>query len=183
MIKQPQDFMRSKKKPVRKAIWIAGDSELAEKLSELEADLSREEGSLEYISDLSKRESATQRAADLRKRVDDLKPQVENGSIKFVFQGIGSRAYDDLLMAHAPTEDQIRKHKLEGDGNLPFNTETFPIALIAECCVEPTVEEMPREELVEWLSGGDWNQAEILTLFVAATECNSTRRVLNLGKG
>lgn len=179
MIKQPQDHLKSRKKPARKSVWIAGDSELADELSDLEANLSREQQMLEVLQPGPRREVAVQTVAKLTEDVAAAKTLVRDSSIKFVFRALGAKKYDDLLSAHPPTEEQIATMKAQGEDNVPFNTDTFPIALIVASCIEP---EMPPEEMSDWLSGDDWNQNEILTLFMTASQVNSMRSVVNLGK-
>lgn len=178
-MKQPMDHLKSKKKPARKTVWIAGDSELAEELSDLEASLSREQKSAEMLSDGPRREAAIQAAVELKAQVEAKRAEVRETSIKFVFRALGAKRYDDLLAAHPPTDEQIEQLKAQGEDNAPFNTETFPKALVAASCVEP---EMTPEEMIEWLSGDDWNNNEILSLFMAASQVNSMRSVVNLGK-
>jgi hypothetical protein len=179
-MKQPMDHLRGKKKPVSKTVWIAGDSLLAEELSELEADLSREKSSLTTMrNENPRREAALQTVADLEQKVSEKRAEMREASIKFVFRALSQRRYEELLQEHPPTEEQQAEFKASGD-SLPFNPETFPRALIVECCVEPDTD---KAELEEWLRGDDWNQAEIMSLFMAATEVNSTRHIVNMGKG
>lgn len=181
-MKQPMDHLRSKKKPIRKTVWVAGDSEIADELSELEASLSRLEGSLAAMpANSNRREAADLEAARIRDEVHALRGRNKESSIKFVFQAISRRRYDELIDEFPPTEEQIAKHKADGSTDaLEFNPDTFPYALIAECTVEPEVD---REELAEWLREGDeWNNAEVLTLFMAAMEVNQTRRLITMGK-
>ena len=63
---------------------------------------------------------------------------------------------------------------------MPFNSDTYPRALIAACIIEPEVTE---NDCLEWLDDDTWNEAEIEALFTAAMEANTQRRVLDLGKG
>lgn len=177
-MKEPLDHLRSKKKPVRKAVWIAGDSELAEELSELEAVLSR----ARIVSEGARpdrREAALRDLAAAEEAFAAKKEEVRATSIKFVFQSMGTKSYEELIQAHPPTETQIKKLKSEGEDQVPFNPETLPIALIVASCVEP---EMDKAEMHEWLSGDEWNSFEIMTLFMAATEVNNSRRIINMGK-
>lgn len=177
-MKQPLDHLRSKKKPVRKTVWIAGDSELADELSELEASLSRARTQAE-IARPDRREAALQTVLDMEAEYEAKKAAVRESSIKFVMQGIRTKDYDDLIAAHPPTEEQLEKLKAQGETDVPFDVETFPYALIAATCVEPDV---PKEDLIAWLHEDSWNRFEILTLFNAANEVNQTRRIINLGK-
>jgi hypothetical protein len=174
------DHLRGKKKPVAKTVWIAGDSLLAEELSELEADLSREKSNLSTMrNENPRREAATQTVAELEAKVAAKREEVRESSVKFVFRALNSKVYEQLIQEYAPTDAQQAEFKQSGE-SLPFNPETFPLALIVACCVEPETEP---GELHDWLSGDDWNQAEIMTLFMTATEVNSSRHIINMGKG
>jgi predicted RND superfamily exporter protein len=181
-MKQPLDHLRSKKKPARKTIWVAGDSELAEELSELQERLSREENMTRSIPEgSSRREDALERLEELRAEVEAKRAQVRETSIKFVLQAIPRKKYEEILEAHPPTAKQVEDYKSGGNkDSIEFNPDTFPMALIAACTVEPDVE---HEELEAWLRDGDeWNNAEVLTLFMTAMEVNQSRRIVNLGK-
>ncbi len=178
-MKQPLDHLRSKKKPVRKAVWIAGDSELVDELSELEASLLRKRTQAEGLVDPARREAALQALHELEEEVALKKEEVRPTQIKFLFEGMSPKAYDDLLAAHPPTEHQQGKAKDMGM-EAPFNEETFPYALIVASCIEPEAEP---EDMLAWLQSGDFNQSEIMALMMTATECNQSRRIVSLGKG
>jgi len=179
-MKQPLDHQRSLKKPVRKAVWIAGDSELADELSELEAALSRAKFLFEAMKeDNPRREAALQDWTEAEEEMALKKEELRATSIKFLFQGMSPKAYDKLLSQHPPTEEQQKKAKDAGQ-EAPFNEETLPYALIVACCIEP---DMEPGDLLEWLNDGSFNQAEIMALFLGATEVNQSRKILNLGKG
>jgi hypothetical protein len=180
-MKEPLDHLRSRKKPVRKSVWIAGDSELADELSELEASLSRARTKVEtYQTTDPRREAALQVMLEIEENYDAKKKQTQDSAIKFTFESIGTKPYEALLAAHPPTDAQIKQLKEQGEDQVPFNPDTLPMALVVASCVEP---EMDKEELKEWLSDDTWNSIEFMSLFMAATEVNNTRRILNLGKG
>lgn len=175
------DHLRSKKKPVRKIVWVAGDSELADEVANLESGLSREEGSLSVMPEGPRREAALQEH-NAKKELHAAKhAELEECSIKFVFQSIGRKNYEALLEQHQPTEKQVADQKAADPKTpLEFNPETFPVALVVASIVEPDAD---KEELGEWLlNGEEWNSAEFMTLFMAALEVNSTRKIFNSGK-
>lgn len=179
-MKQPLDHQRSRKKPVRKAVWIAGDTELADELSELEASLARAKFVYEQmVVDNPRREAAFQTWTEADESFALKKEEVRATAIQFIFKGLSPEKYDDLLGEHPPTTEQIEKAKLTGE-SVNFNYKTLPLALICACCIEP---DMDPEDLRAWLTDDTWNQAEISALFQAATECNQSRKILNLGKG
>lgn len=179
-MKQPQDHLRSKKKPVRKTVWIAGDSELAEELSELEASLTRAKSSLDAMrQDNPRVEAALRLIENLEDELVVKKQMVRESSIRFVFQSIGSKAFDQMAADHPPTEEQLKAAVDSGEDKPPFNTDTYPVALITASTIEP---DMDKAELAEWLDSPVWNSFELLTMFMACNEVNNSRKILNLGK-
>lgn len=110
---------------------------------------------------------------------------VEESSVVMLFRCIGRKAYDDLLEAHPPTDDQVKEFQDDNPnrdgtpntrGRPPYNIETFPAALVAASCVEP---EMTYEQVCEIFD--EWNSTEVSELWVAALEVNTQRRVVQLG--
>jgi hypothetical protein len=97
-----------------------------------------------------------------------------------VFKNISRKRYDELITEHPPTEAQRAAAKAEGNEGLNWNPDTYPEALISECCIEP---QMDPETLVAWLKGDEWNSSEVLELFSACISVNQSRRVVDLGKG
>lgn len=80
----------------------------------------------------------------------------------FLFRSIGARDWESLVAKHPPTTAQ----RAEGQ---PFNTDTFPPALLAQVCVDPAISEEDWNEI--WTSP-DWNRGEIADLYgQAVTLC------------
>ena len=183
--KQPMDHLRGKKKPIRKTIWVAGDSELADEFSELEASLSRAESALASLPAAStRREAAASDVLELTAKVTELKAQLRESRIKFTFQSLGRKKYERLLADHPPTDDQVKAHKESGEaGAIEFNPDTFPYALISHCVIEPVVDDENREEFEAWIRDDEsWNGVEVITLFQTAMAVNTSRRLVNMGK-
>lgn len=176
--KQPLDHLRGKKKPVRKTVYIASDSELAASLAEMEEDLRRREG-MAAVRDRQPKETEISFIEELRAKVDALRANVQDTAIKFVFESMGAKKFDKLANAHPATDAQIKEAKEQGLGDLQFNPETFPMALIDACCVEP---EHEPGTLAEYLEGDEWNSAEQQELFMAAMMVNQTRQTVRMGK-
>ena len=177
-MKQPMDRLKSQKRPVRRTVLIAGDNVLAEEVNALEEEVRRLR-----ITEL-RRESDAERASLLEAKVDELeskKKELQDSSIKFVFQAIRRDRYDALVSEHPPSEAQRKEAEEAGETNLAFNPETFPVALIIACMVEPS--EFDHDEMKEWLTSENWNQSELLTLFQACLAVNTTSSLVSLGKG
>ena len=102
----------------------------------------------------------------------------DDGEIEvgMVVQGITARAYDDLLMAHQPTEEH-----LEAMPGLNWHPESFPVALVAASLIDPKMTEAEIRDL--WADPG-WNKGDSTALFAAALRVNTLRRQRgDVGKG
>ena len=177
--KQPLAKIRDKKKPVRKTVLIASDSEPAERLKGLQEEIRRRKSS-PLVRDGKASPAELSKLSEMEEEADALKAEVEKTAIKFVFQSIGRRRYEALQAEYPPSEEQIAAAEKEGLQNLQFNPDTFPFALIDAACIEPEHEE---GELAEELDSDRWNNAEVQELFGAALTVHMSRSVVDLGKG
>lgn len=98
--------------------------------------------------------------AELRERIEELREQQRESVYTFRFRSLSARAYSDLLAQHPPRE-QDRTERLR------FNTETFPVALIAACCVDPEMTVEEAGDLLDEVSAGTRD-----ALFAAAWAAN-----------
>lgn len=164
------------KKPNRRIAEIPLDSEITNKLSQLETDLDRTLTLLERERSRSRDQVGKSLAEggktiELQKKVDQIEAEMEKlwgeaeGSIvKFVFQDIGRKKYDDLVTAHPPTKEQIKEWEEEGgEGRLAYNVSSLPPALMAATAVDP---EMTVEEATRIFD--EWGNFEVTRLFAAA---------------
>jgi len=78
--------------------------------------------------------------------------------MSFLFRSIGAREWDLLVSKYPPTSAQ----RAEGQ---PFNTETFPPALMARVCIEPA---LSTEEWTQIWESETWSRGEIGDLYSAA---------------
>ncbi|WP_263165395.1 hypothetical protein [Streptomyces sp. SCSIO ZS0520] len=104
-------------------------------------------------SDLAEEHPARAIAAQIKA----VREEARQAEVSFRLRYIGDRAYSDLLAAH-PSKDE----------NEAFNSDTFPRALIAACCVDPKMTEEQAGELFEVIS-----QGEIKRLFDGAWEVHN----------
>lgn len=125
---------------------------------------------------------ATQQAAENAERVRDealtaLKPYL----VEFTFKAIGGEAFDEMLDRHPATKTQRYEFRRRNNGAEPgFNTDTFPIELIATCCIDPTMTQVDVKEL--W-SSDDLSEADRNSLLVGALSVNQISGAVDLGKG
>jgi len=177
--KIPQDRLRSRKKPTVITVDIVADAEVAaewsalsEKVQDCKLFMSASPGAEEALA-LSEAVAA----------LDQFEADNEGFVMKFRFRAIGRDNYEDLLKAHAPTEEQIaqavKDHGEEAGKNLEFNPDTFPQELVAASMIQ---DEMDHDEMIAWLDSDAWNHKELVDLFQGAYMANTARRVVELGK-
>lgn len=179
----PQDYKRGRKQPNTRKVTIALDPEVADEYDAAKdrmetaqrmVDVHKERGGPPYAEACDELKSATT-------AFDAAKAELEESSQTFTFKSIGRRAYEELMLDHAPTKDQIAEAKKTAGGGEPaFNTDTFPPALIFASCIDPMLTE---EDVKEIWEGDSWSQNETTTLFVTALDANNTRRSIDLPKG
>jgi hypothetical protein len=113
--------------PTKVRATVCLDSDLVLEIERLEESLARE----------TKLDETTNRAPlapGIAERIIELREQAKAKEREFVFASIGRRAYSDLIRSHPATEAQAE----EAGARLAWNTDTFPPALLAASCVEPT---------------------------------------------
>lgn len=173
------DHLVSLKKPRLSRVWICNDEELSEEYEEAQEAL-----------DLARRRAAagdTEAKAtvdQLDMKVRDLKPRVREASVCWRFKSIGGKAYEKLVAEYPPSQKQIDEH-VRGGGeakNVEWDPDLFPKALIYTSMYEPEMD-ISLDDFIEWMSGPDWNQGEVLALFTGALEANTRVRTVNLGNG
>lgn len=113
--------------------------------------------------------AAKKRLAAADKALAAAQEAVDAETVTLWFRGLPRTAYEALLKAHPPTEQQAE----DGD---PWNTDTFAPALVAASSLDG----MPLEDAEHFLN--EWSAAEAQALFNAAQSVQQTSR-LELGKG
>lgn len=171
------DHLIGKKKPLTKTVAAVLDPDLAEVYEEARRDRDMAHARHQVRDDA---ESAAQ-LLDADRRLEELRQQLEDEEAVayFKFRGIGRARYEALVDRHQPTENQRTKAKASGMGEIAWNHDTFPPALVAACLVDPPLTE---EEVAQLWASEDWNQAELVTLLNTAIEVNGSRRTVDLGK-
>lgn len=174
----PLDHLLSRKKPITKTVVVALDPELAEAYAE--AKLSRDVANTRATA----RPTDTDVQAELwrcEQALVELEERMvgEEAIAYFTFRCIGRAAYDALVDAHQPTPAQRAEAKARGVGEIAWNPDTFPPALIAACLTEPSLTEA---DVTSMFNSENWNQAELNDLLQAAAQVNGTRRTVEVGK-
>lgn len=91
------------------------------------------------------------------KEIELLWPDSED-KVTLLFRSIGAKEWELLVSKHKPTPDQ------RADGQ-QFNTDTFPPALLARVCVDPSLSVEDWEEI--WNSP-DWSRGEVSEMYAQA---------------
>lgn len=115
---------------------------------------------------------------ELQQEVDRVNEELKEHTTYMVFQSMGRKAYEDLMGEHPPTKKQEEEAEEAGVEKPPYNTDTFPPALISASCVEPEMSVAEVEVLFD-----EWTAPEITAMFSAALEVNTQRRVVQMGEG
>lgn len=132
------------------------DGELAQKLIDLRDKINQ-------AKSVDKMSNAPDAAPKLIAEFKALLKHAKRSETKFKFQSIGRPAYEKLLFENRPTQAQ----KKEGYG---YNPDKFCPALVAASCISPVISP---EAAREMFSDPNWNNAELLKLFLAANEVNT----------
>jgi hypothetical protein len=163
-----------KKKPVEKTIQIVTEDQ---PLLDYEAAVEAYE-KLKFNLSGSTAPADVKKLKELQKKVDEAKEKLDEVTLDIKFRAIGRKAYDDLLAEYPnPKEEEDRTEQ-----DPAWHPETFPIALVAASMVPGEGEAPFTYEQIEEL-WNDWNTGEIMELFYTALAVNSSRRVIESGKG
>ena len=94
-----------------------------------------------------------------------LEEQIEASTRTFRFRALSRRRWRSLLGAHPP----LKQHKADG---LDFNPETFPVAAIAACAVEPTMTPEQAEQVADAIPLGEFERmwAAVLQVNLGASD-------------
>ncbi|MGW5126680.1 hypothetical protein ACWEQ7_22020 [Streptomyces sp. NPDC004069] len=141
-------------KPRERTVRVCLAGDLAGEAERLEAEIARVSAEEWEPSSIADRHPGRPLAAQLA----EVNRQIHESAVEFRFRYVGDRAYSDLVAAH-PSKDPGQA----------FDSESFPRALIAACCIDPVMTVDQVAELFEVLT-----QAQIKDLFDAAWDvCNA----------
>lgn len=162
------DHLKSLKKPVQVVVPIHHDDDAVADYEKAQEALGRAELLEEDLTDLKVARDAA--AEELRQHTTFL-----------TFRSMGRKAYQALIEAHPPTNEQREQYRSEHGVDAPYDQEKFAPALVAACAYDEDGDLVWTEEEAQQIFD-EWNSSEIVTLFQAAIACNSVRRVTDLGK-
>ncbi|KIZ16832.1 hypothetical protein [Streptomyces natalensis] len=94
---------------------------------------------------------------ELQERIEVARQRVRESAVEFRFRALGHRAYSNLLAAHPAPEGSKE----------PYDAGTFLPAVLAACCVEPSLTPAQVDRLLDVVNDGTAR-----TLFAAALAVN-----------
>lgn len=118
--------------------------------------------------------------------------QIEEATETFELTSIGRKFYDELTLAHTPTEEQNAEVRAEAGVDAPYNIDTFAPALVAASLAatehSPYREEDAWRALTEelipevtaWVD--EWNVSEFLPVWTTAIAVNNATQTRLVGK-
>lgn len=185
--KRPQtwDHLKSNKKPPSRKVIIPMDDEVAVRWQEVKGKRDLLKLRLDMgIENKDVKKQVVEELAKVQAEVDQVEAEMGDKVAIFRFRGLGRKKFEKFKEnpEFEPTEEQIKTAvATQGPGTtLPWNTDTYPPALIAASLEEP---EMTLEEAQELWDSDDWTSAELLLLLDAAMEVNEKVRNIDWGKG
>lgn len=172
------DHLRSKKQPATKTVEVVLDPALADEVREAER---RRDDADRRLAVRPDDDAIQAEAWETTSALEALRARAvkDDAVVTVRFRSVGRHAWDDLIRSHPPTDAQIAEAEASGMGDLNFNSDTFPPAVVAASLDEP---KMTVDEVAAIWDSPEWNQAELGILFAAALEVNNSRHTLDLGK-
>lgn len=101
-------------------------------------------------------------APDVAAEIVALEAEIEAAKVTFVVRAIGRKDWSDLVAKHPPTEAQRRT-----GARLDFNPESFPVAALAACAVDPEMTPAQAQRLEAAV-----NSSQFDTLWAAVLDVN-----------
>lgn len=138
-------------------ICLRGD--LVARHEQLERDLAAAQN-----SDTAGSLAAGGQARKIAEEIEALERDMQEHTHDFVFRGLPAKQYRDLVEAHPPRKDN------DLDAAFGADMSTFPVALIAACCVDPVMTVEQATQLADVLTEG-----QLMTMFTCAVGLNRSQ--------
>ncbi len=95
---------------------------------------------------------STEDATAIKELMAALRDQMRESTHAFIFRALPRKKWRDLVAEHRPRDQDRAK-------GLDYNQDTFPVAAIQACCIDPVMSVKEVEELCdEVLTQGQWDQ-------------------------
>jgi len=163
--------IRRRKKPLSATIEISLDPDLTREMVALEAQIERAQSRSNIAQGAAGLAGARSLAdlPDVEQLQADLdalwvRAREESAIQAFVFKDPGRKAYDDLVTACPPSDEQKQEWRDGGgDGSLAYDPDLFVPRLMALCATSPEMTEADAEALCD-----EWSTGDITKLFNGA---------------
>lgn len=96
----------------------------------------------------------------LAERMEAIRGEMLEHTAQFRLRALSSKAWDDLVTKHAPSKE-------EREAGAEINGQTFGVALLAACAVDPPMSEDQAGRLVDSITNRQW-----LELYTGARSLN-----------
>ena len=106
-----------------------------------------------------------------REAFDAAREALTATTVWVTLQELPRPVYDALIVSHQASEDKDKEHRERFGVPAPYDTDTFPPALVAASAVEP---QMTEEQVTDLWS--KWAFSELNRLWTAALKVNSVPR-------
>ena len=108
-------------------------------------------------------------------RTEEVRVGVDGEGYRLVVRGLTRPDFEALLLTHQPSETSKARYP---GRTLTWDPETFPVALVAACLVEP---DLTADEVAEVFAA--WTKADVDSLFLACYDLCTESVVSTWGKG
>ena len=114
---------------------------------------------------MDKKENRTKEAPALAKEIDALIDEIEDNKVEFSFKDPGREAFDELVDACPPTDEDIKTGKESGEATPSWGPTKFVPGLLALTSFNP---ELTFDDAVEIYN--DWGRGDVEVLFNTALQ-------------
>jgi hypothetical protein len=104
-------------------------------------------------------------SAELRELDDKIaliRAEMQEATQVFTLRAMPAKRYSDLKASHGPRKDH------DDDQRLGYNGDTFTVALIQACLIDPALTIPEVEELCDLLTQGQWDKLFVDALYLNA---------------
>lgn len=140
------DILASAKLPER-TVEVCMRGDLLAEWQDLEKQLAKTQAAEHGTDSLA-------RGGDARKiaeRMQQLRDEMRKHEVTFRFRALPSREYSDMQAKHRPTQKQREQ-------GYDLNWNTWPVALVSACAIDPAMDEEEAGKLADTISDAQWDQ-------------------------
>lgn len=134
---------------------------------DLQAEYEGLEREQKLLRDAQKRGGTLSGSTDELKAIEEkltvLREEMQDSTQTFTLRALSKKRFSDLKAAHAPRRDN------DDDARLGWNGDTFTVALVQACLVDPALTVPEVEDLVDTVfTQGQWDKLFVEALYLNA---------------